>query len=162
MLVYHGTNVVVKEPKIIISNRLLDTGTGFYTTTNREQAIIFAKKVFERRKQGAPVINVYEMDEKTAQQECSVLRFPPKPNYDWLDFVTARRNSVYSEEEYDIIIGPIANDDVFRTLGLYLTAVLSREQTIESLKTRELYTQIIFSTEKALSFLQFLRSEVLE
>lgn len=52
MIVYHGSNVVVAEPKLIKQNRLLDFGFGFYTTTNKDQAIAFAEKVYRRRKSG--------------------------------------------------------------------------------------------------------------
>ena len=44
MILYHGSNVIVKQ------NRFLDFGFGFYTTTNRKQAENFALKVAERRK----------------------------------------------------------------------------------------------------------------
>ena len=38
MRIYHGSDVVVKIPKILTANRLLDFGEGFYTTSNYEQA----------------------------------------------------------------------------------------------------------------------------
>lgn len=38
MIVYHGSNIDIREPKIIQSNRALDFGFGFYTTTFKEQA----------------------------------------------------------------------------------------------------------------------------
>ena len=34
MTVYHGSNVEVREPRIIKPNRTLDFGNGFYTITN--------------------------------------------------------------------------------------------------------------------------------
>lgn len=52
MLLYHGSNVTVSEPRLIPQNRFLDFGFGFYTTTNKSQAIAFADKVFKRRKTG--------------------------------------------------------------------------------------------------------------
>ena len=39
MILYHGSNIVVAQPKLIQQNRFLDFGYGFYTTTNKEQAI---------------------------------------------------------------------------------------------------------------------------
>lgn len=45
MILYHGSNLTVSEPRLIVQNRFLDFGFGFYTTTNRVQAISFAKKV---------------------------------------------------------------------------------------------------------------------
>ena len=50
MILYHGSNVVVSEPRFIKQNRFLDFGFGFYTTTNKKQAIGFADKVYKRRK----------------------------------------------------------------------------------------------------------------
>ena len=38
-LLYHGSDVVVENPKILASARTLDFGAGFYTTTNSGQAI---------------------------------------------------------------------------------------------------------------------------
>ena len=52
MILYHGSNVIVDQPKLIRQNRYLDFGFGFYTTTNREQAVNFAQKVTDRRKMG--------------------------------------------------------------------------------------------------------------
>lgn len=45
MILYHGSNLTVSEPKLVVQNRFLDFGYGFYTTTNRTQAIGFAGKV---------------------------------------------------------------------------------------------------------------------
>ena len=45
MFVYHGSNIPVEKPKIIIPNRTLDYGNGFYTTMKLEQAVSFAYNV---------------------------------------------------------------------------------------------------------------------
>ena len=39
MILYHGSNIGVTEPQIIVSNRALDFGAGFYTTSSEDQAI---------------------------------------------------------------------------------------------------------------------------
>ena len=52
MILYHGSNLTVAEPKLVEQNRYLDFGYGFYTTTNKIQAIGFADKVTKRRKDG--------------------------------------------------------------------------------------------------------------
>jgi len=75
MVLYNGSNVAVDSPRIIQSERTLDFGDGFYTTTNREQAEVFAKKVFARRKTGVATISVYEMDFESARSELRILHF---------------------------------------------------------------------------------------
>ena len=129
MILYHGSNLTVSEPKLVEQNRFLDFGYGFYTTTNKTQAIGFA--------------------------ECSVLRFEA-PDEKWLDFVSENRAGVYKGEAYDFIFGPVANDDVYTTFTLYTAGVLTKEQTIEALKIKKLYNQLVVASEKALGYLKFL------
>lgn len=154
MILYHGSNLTVSEPKLVVQNRFLDFGYGFYTTTNKVQAIGFADKVTKRRKEGIPTVSIYEIDEEKAFAECSVLRFDA-PDEAGLDFVSDNRASNYSGKSYDFIYGPVANDDVYTTFTLYTAGVLTKEQTIEALKIKKLYNQLVLTSEKALAFLKF-------
>ncbi len=154
MILYHGSNLVVSQPKLIRQNRFLDFGFGFYTTTNKNQAISFADKVTKRRKNGKMVVSIYELDEKIAFSECSILRFD-EPGEPWLDFVSDNRSGNYEGKSYDFIFGPVANDDVYRTFALYTADVLTKEQALDQLKIKKLYNQLVLTTEKALSYLQF-------
>ena len=154
MILYHGSNLTVSEPRLVGQNRFLDFGFDFYTTTNRVQAISFAKKVTNRRREGIPTINIYEIDEEKAFKECSVLRFD-EPNEAWLDFVSDNRAGKYMEKTYDYIFGPVADDNVYTTFMLYTTGVLTKEQTVDALKVRKLYNQLAIASQKGLSFLKF-------
>ena len=154
MILYHGSNVIVDQPKLIRQNRYLDFGFGFYTTTNREQAVNFAQKVTDRRKMGEATLNIYSVNEAVAFQECKVLQFD-SPDEAWLDFVAANRQGTYQGEKYDLIYGAVANDDEYRTIALYMTGVLDKEQTLSSLKIRKLFNQLVFATEKSLQYLKF-------
>lgn len=156
MILYHGSNTIVEKPKIIEQNRFLDFGYGFYTTTNKAQAENFAKKVVVRRG-GKPIVNVYEIDDNAVIKLLKVKRFNA-PDEEWLDFVSANRNGTYAGEQYDLIIGAVANDDVYRTFQVYSAGLLSKEQAIESLKIKKLFDQYVFATSKALSFLKFLEA----
>lgn len=156
MHLYHGSNQIVEEPALIAQNHTLDFGYGFYTTLNETQAQNFAEKVTTRRKSGKPYVNVYNFAEK-AFSECSFLEFK-KTNGQWLDFVCENRNGTYAGKKYDLIRGPVANDDVYRTVTLYLSGVLSRSATLAALKVRKLYSQIVFTSEKSLSYLSFEKS----
>ncbi len=136
MILYHGSNVVVSEPRLIHQNRFLDFGFGFYTTTNKTQAVAFAEKVYRRRHKGGKIVNIYEFDERVAFAECSVLRFDA-PSAEWLDFVSENRSGNYVGQDYDLVYGPVANDDVYTTFTLYSAGVLTRDQTLEALKIKK-------------------------
>ena len=154
MILYHGSNVTVEKPRLIKQNRYLDFGFGFYTTTNRNQAVNFAQKVADRRKIGEATLNIYSLDEKVAFKECSLLQFDG-PDETWLDFVAANRQGIYQGEQHDLIYGAVANDDVYRTITLYMTGVLDKEQTLSALRIRKLFNQLVFGTEKSLQYLRF-------
>lgn len=154
MILYHGSDVSVDCPKIVKQNRFLDFGFGFYTTTNRGQAVNFAIKVAERRQSKEAILNIYEMKEQIAFKECSLLQFDA-PDERWLDFVAANRQGVYQGKRYDLIYGAVANDDVYRVITLYMTGLLTKEQALEDLKIRKLFNQLVFTTEQALGYLHF-------
>ena len=158
MILYHASNTEVKMPMLVESNRMLDFGPGFYTTTNREQAVRFAKSVVARRG-GQAVLNVYEFDE-SAFSSCLVRKFD-FPSAAWLDFVAANRSGIYAGERYDLIMGPVANDNVYTTIGLYMQGFMSRGATISELRVKKLYDQIVFATPQAFRFLKHLSTEVL-
>ena len=155
MILYHGSNVTVSKPKLVEQNRYLDFGFGFYTTTNKAQAISFADKVTKRRKNGERSVSVYELDETKAFSECKVLQFD-YANEAWLDFVSDNRAGIYNGETYDFIYGPVANDDVYTTFTLYSAGILTKEQTLEALKIKKLYNQLVLTSEKAFNYLKFI------
>jgi len=159
MQLFHASNLEVKIPRIINRFKTLDFGTGFYTTSNKEQAEGFAIKVYNRRKkEGAPIISIYEFNEKIS--ELNVLNFD-SPSEKWLDFVVYNRK-FGRKEDYDLIIGPVANDDVFSVIALYESGNLTKEDTIKRFKIKNLYNQYLFCNEKALSNLTFTESYKLE
>ncbi len=146
--------MIVSKPKLIAQNRYLDFGFGFYTTTNKAQAIGFAEKVTKRRNQGEKAVSIYEIDETKAFSECTLLYFD-KPDEAWLDFLCDNRSGQYHGDSYDFIFGPVADDDVYTTFTLYTAGVLPKGQTLEALKIKRLYNQLVLTSEKALSYLNF-------
>ncbi|MGL4943302.1 MAG: DUF3990 domain-containing protein [Thermoguttaceae bacterium] len=156
MILYHGSNVAVEKPKLLVPNRTLDFGAGFYTTTNKEQAVGFCENVYRRQKSGGKIVSVFEFDERLFGK-FSTLQFD-QPDTDWLDFVAAHRSGTYSGKVYDLIYGPVANDDVYQTFLLYLSGALNKEQTIQTLKIKELYKQLVFASHAAIDNLQFVKT----
>jgi hypothetical protein len=160
MKVFHGTNIVIEQPKIINRYKTLDFGESFYTTENENQARNFAVKVYERRNPTLyPIVNCYEFYEDF--NKLSVLEFN-SPDEEWLDFVVERREGIALREKYDLIIGPVANDDVFGTIILYEAGQLDKESAIKRLKVKKLYNQIVFCNESILNQLVFVKSYKVE
>jgi len=159
MTLYHGSNLTVETPNLALSRKNLDFGIGFYTTVNKNQAIAFAQKVMIRKEEKGQSVSVYNFDVKAAENDLEILQFF-SPDRLWLDFVHQNRRGIYNGKLYDLIIGPVANDDVFATLIVYEQGILSVEQTLEALKVKQLYSQYVFKTEKALSFLKYENSFV--
>jgi hypothetical protein len=149
--------VVVERPKLICQTRTLDFGAGFYTTTNREQAVNFAGKVMTRTKTNTQFVSQYEFEIEKAQKELNILKFD-SPNEVWFEFIFQNRQGIYSGKKYDAVYGPVANDDVYQTFALYEANVLTKEQTLEALKIKKLYDQITFASEQSLSYLTYIGS----
>jgi hypothetical protein len=98
---------------------------------------------------------MYEIDEKEAFTACSLLRFSQSDDT-WLDFVYENRTGTYTGTLFELIYGPVANDDVYETFNLYAAGVLDKVDTLKRLKIKTLFNQLVFTSEKALSFLRFI------
>ena len=159
MKLYHGSTDIVERPQIIVSNKFLDFGCGFYTTTNQEQALRWAEIKKKRIKGEKAYLNIYEIDELLLSN-FSVLRFD-NPSREWVEFVIANRRGVASHN-YDIVTGAVANDTLYRTITIYESGVLTFEETINRLKVHTLFDQLSFHTEKALAGLTFVEAKVVE
>ena len=157
MILYHGSNVPVEKPNLNVSRKNLDFGSGFYTTVNKNQAIAFAQKLMIRKDPKSQSVSIYDFDLNAAESTLDILRFSA-PDRLWLDFVHQNRWGTYAGKQYDLVTGPVANDDVFATLIIYEQGILNVEQTLEALKIKDLYSQFVFKTEKALSLLKYSNS----
>lgn len=157
MILYHGSNMLVENPKLLEPTRLLDFGAGFYTTTNRIQAASFCKKVCLRVRSKRGFVSVYDFDLSVAKRTLAVLEFKTADEA-WLDFVTANRLGKPLKDKWDIVMGPVANDTIYRTFVAYETGFYTKQQTLEQLKIRKLYNQVTFKTEAALALLNFRNS----
>ena len=157
MILYHGSNMKVREAKLIPSKRFLDFGMGFYLTSDEEQAKKWAVRTANRRESGTPTVSVFQVEEAKLEN-LQILTFP-FANRDWLRFVSAYRTGTAAGEEYDVIIGPVANDQAIRTINNYLKGYFSEEIAIQLLLPQKLKDQYVFKTERALAVLEFLEAK---
>lgn len=154
MLLYHGSNIEVKEPKIIKSKRLLDFGTGFYLTSDYEQAKKWAVRTTNRREEGVPTITVFSIN-KTDIINMKMLSFE-SANREWLRYISTNRTDKMAEDSYDIVTGPVANDQAIRTVNNYLKGYFTEEIAIQLLLPQKLKDQWVLKTERALSVLKYI------
>ena len=149
--------MAVEKPEIRIPNRNHDFGIGFYATTNEEQAMKYAKIVYNREG-GVPTVSSYEFDYEKAKQYLKIKTFTSS-NEEWFDFVCDKRMGKYKGDEYDIIYGPVANDQVYLCFAGFLAGTSTREETIKKLNNNKLYNQFVFCNEQALAYVKFISSK---
>jgi len=154
MKLYHGSIVGVEVPDLQKCRSATDFGKAFYTTTNFEQAVDWAKIKRKRAQAENLVVSVFDFDENTLYSGNYKVRFFENATHEWLDFVVANRRGI-TQEQYDFVTGPVANDSLYATILLYEQGAITANAAIERLKVQKLYNQISFNTEKALENLKF-------
>ncbi|MDR0847648.1 MAG: DUF3990 domain-containing protein [Propionibacteriaceae bacterium] len=153
MKLYHGTDVVIDEPRVLVPNRALDFGQGFYTTSDFGQARRWALAVARRHKTSTPLIHQYNFDESA--NDLRVRHFQTA-TVEWLDFVAAHRLGTFRGPSYDLVIGPVANDRTIPVIQQYMQAedkALFAPAAIALIKPETLADQYVFTTAHALSHL---------
>ena len=159
MNLYHGSYIQVAQPKIIKSVRLLDFGTGFYTTTDKEQAVKFTGKFTSLGKNR--IINIYEYDEAAAKDKLSILQFA-EADKEWLHYVIANRSGSGKNKDFDIATGPVANDRVYDVVESFELGDYSEDEALRRLLAFKLTNQIVFKTEQSLHYLKYFGCEHIE
>jgi hypothetical protein len=158
MILYHGSGVIVHNPKIIKLNTGKDFGVGFYTTDIKEQAIRWAKRkhmlLHKNRISSKPVLNIYKYNNFKASKDLSIKIFNDT-SLEWLDFVISCRSNESFTHSYDIVIGKIANDNVGETISYVINGIMRKEDAIERLKFQKINNQICFCTKKSLQYINF-------
>ena len=154
MKLYHGTNTDIETIDLDRGLRHKDFGKGFYATPDRTTALRMAQKR-ARLFGGTATLITYDFDESALSSELKIKQFPEKASVEWLLFVDANRDrkNVNAIHDYDIVIGPIANDGVVLQLTNYREGIYSPEQAAQLLQDKYLDQQYYFGTEKALQYL---------
>lgn len=151
MTLYHGSLEIVEKSQILLANRPLDFGTGFYTTTGLQQARQWVKLRMEQNNAKVGYINIYEYTPKKGLRT----RLFRSANEAWVDFVHANRTVQDYSHDYNIVTGPVANDNVYLSFNLYESGIISKRELIRRLKTYKLVDQLLFHTEQSLATLKY-------
>ena len=157
MILYHGSFVEIDAIDFDKSKVGKDFGVGFYLSPDFEQAQIMAEKkalLFG----GKPSITKYVFNEEAALSDAEIkfLGFE-KYSTEWGKFVKMNRDNKTRVQlhNYDIVYGPIANDDIGYQMRRVDAGIIDWEQFVKELEFKggETY-QFFFGTEKALKYLK--------
>lgn len=132
MTLYHGSNIIVRQPQLQPAQRALVFGMGFYTTSSLEQATWWAYKTSNRSGKGKPIVSKYEINFDSMLQ-LKFLRFDGA-NCEWLRYVTSCRKGTVVADTWDVVYGPVADDKTTETLDLYLSGLYDEAYAIQRLK----------------------------
>lgn len=158
MTVYHGGLAAIPVPRIIRGDRIGDFGVGFYTTTDYDQARRFVLRKCAVEGCISGVISTYSVpDDILIRPGLSVKQFATATE-EWVEFVFANRRVALYEHGFDLVFGPVANDQVYASLALFEDGQIGHDELIRRLMSRKLVDQLLFHTEKSLSLLRFTSS----
>ena len=156
MILYHGSNVDIGSVELGRSSVGKDFGCGFYLTASREQA----ERMGRRRARlygGEMIISAFEFDEKAAMGSGLNIKEFSSYSKEWADFILANRKNDTRQQihDFDIVHGPIANDDVGYQIRRLLAGIITIDIFLEELKYKEGITyQYFFATEQSIKFLK--------
>lgn len=150
MEIYHGSNTVIRQPRIIEGRFTKDFGAGFYCTLLKAQAQRWAQRYDNA------IVDVYEYEES---EGLKMLRFDEMTDQ-WLDFIVACRRGL--RHDYDIVEGPMADDQIYNYVADFIDGVLTREQFWVMARFKYPTHQLAFCSQRGLATLTFKRFEEIE
>ncbi len=143
MKVYHGGSIAIERPGILKSRFPKDFGEGFYCTKLEAQAVRWASRY------DTAVVSIYEY---TPDETLKILLFEEMTEK-WLDFIVECRSG--SKHNYDIVIGAMANDQIYNYISDFIDGIINREQFWVLAKFKHPTHQVCFCSDRALKTLQF-------
>lgn len=154
MNLYHGTNADILQIDLWKSRMGKDFGLGFYLTPDKQVAQRQAERKFEQYGVGSARVYEYSVDDN-AIQALRVLQFNSY-SLEWARFVLMNRKNRTRIQihDYDIVIGPIADDVIGYQIRRVEEGIITEEQFLEEIKYHTVTIQYIFATEKALQILR--------
>ncbi len=154
---YHGSNVSIGTVDLSFSRKGKDFGRGFYLNPDSKQAMEMAMRTTQRMLEGKPTVTAFLFDDALLEEN-SPLKVKVFKEYskEWAEFVLLNRSntSAVPAHEYDVVIGPIANDTVGLQMRRFIQGYISMERMIEELRFKKPAIQYFFGTESALRCLK--------
>lgn len=163
MRLYHGSNVKIDSINLAMCRPYKDFGKGFYLTDMKEQAEKMAARV-ARIYGGFPVVSTFEIDDNFREfPEVRIMDFGVQTSEEWAKFVMNNRNRAFADEKnvlcnqdnkYDIVIGPVADDNMALLFRQYENEIIDFEILLKGLIYKRTSSQYSFHTEKGIRLLR--------
>lgn len=158
MRLYHGSNVEIHDINLEKSRPFKDFGRGFYLSDNEAQAYEMAKQKVLQQERGKETITVFEFDERNLSDKQFNVKVFDDYTEEWAEFILANRDKASKENkvhEYDIVVGPIADDRVGLQIRLFLDDYIDLPILVKRLRYIKGKTiQYYFGTERAIQLLK--------
>lgn len=152
---YHGSNILIEHIDLSLGRINKDFGKGFYLTSLQQQAVEMGKRRARQTLDGSAVVTEFLFDDSCLTSENLKVKVFPAVSEEWALFILNNRHASRTgfRHDYDIVIGPIADDGVVQQLDLYEMQIITLPQLVEALRFRELNNQYYFGTERAITYL---------
>lgn len=154
MKLYHGSNAMIECIDFAKCHPFKDFGCGFYLTDNKQHARNMASRRV-MRVGGKECVSVFEFNYEEALENLKIKIFD-KPSEEWATFVMMNRREdiAHPAHDYDIVIGPIADDSVVMSFRLFQEGYITISELVKRLKYKELSTQYFFHNDDAVRYLK--------
>lgn len=136
---FHGSAVLFKRVDVTKGRSHKDFGRGFYMALSADQAIGMMHKKYReavsRRRDHLPgqfSEVLYRVDLNLELLGSLRVRVFEEANSEWLDFILMCRPSEGVPHDYDVVIGPTADDDTNRALKFYYDGVYGNPGSAEA------------------------------
>ena len=133
---YHGSNVEIDKIRLDLCKPSKDFGKGFYLNPNYEQAFKMAQRAKRITNSGHEIVSAFEFDEKLLEDSSLNIKIFPDYSEEWAEFVVSNRKNASDIpiHNYDIVIGPIADDTVGVQIRRYIMGYLPLKQLVKELR----------------------------
>ena len=151
LVVFHGSNISFDKIDLNKSHNRRDFGKGFYCTILESQAKDWAHRLYMRNFVGGEYVYQYIFH----QTDNLKMKHFHALDAEWLEFIKKNRINGGIQHSYDVVIGPVADDNTMETVQLYMSCILSAEEAVNRLRYSKVNNQVSFHTESALKQLHF-------
>lgn len=155
MILYHGSNIAIDKIDLEKCRPYKDFGKGFYLTDIRHQAERMAVRTVKMFR-GEPILTSFEFNLEAAVKNKLKIKIFDSPDVEWAHFVMSNRdiNTPQPSHDYDIVIGPVADDTIARLMRMFSENFISEKQFVKELTFSQVTSQYFFHTEAAIRMLK--------